>query len=547
MLLPVVHNTRGGRRAAGSSTAGPIVAAAVVLGCIHSAIAQTLPSGAGYQIGDGAIPVVAPNRGIQGWATEASFTAQATLTNNANYGESNVRAGDLVLEFVPALNFNRQGGRLKVDGYVALDMLGYVDGTQASSILPRANILANLEAIDNLFFVDASLFAGQSVENPFLPRSAYSSTNNLYTSTQARLAPYFTGKVGQYVNWQVRSDMTYTWTSQTDNPTGNAFYVRNLAEVVRAPTPLGLTLRLTNDLTRIQDQVQPDQTLNTALAIVDYAFTPQFTFGLRGGYETTTYTAEEVAGPIYGANLSWQPSPLTSLIGYWEQRFYGPSYQFQASHRQRRLASSASFYRTITTYPQVLLQIPATNSVTGLLNAILVARFPDPIERAEAVQDLVTRQALPQSLPAGAYIYNQSANILTGGNANWALIGTRNTLSLNLFYLKTELLPDASIPPTFLVFNNNIQQGGGVTLSHTLSPVISLNGTLSTQYTRGFGPSEGLNTRQGLANLQANWQMSPRSTLFVGTRYQYQNTGSPALADTVSSEFAIFTGLFHRL
>ena len=73
---------------------------------------------------------------------------------------------------------------------------------------------------------------------------------------------------------------------------------------MRAPTPLGLTLRLTNDLTRIQDQVQPDQTLNTALAIVDYAFTPQFTFGLRGGYENTTYTAIEEAGPIYGAQSS---------------------------------------------------------------------------------------------------------------------------------------------------------------------------------------------------------------------------------------------------
>jgi uncharacterized protein (PEP-CTERM system associated) len=546
MQHPAAKNRRSERRTLRVSAAGRVVAA-IAVGCVQSAVAQTLPSGAGYQIGDGSIPVVAPKRGVQGWATEASFTAQATLTNNANYGESSVRAGDLVLEFIPALNFNRQGGRLKVDGYIALDMLAYVDGTQASSILPRANILANLEAIDNLFFVDASLFAGQSVENPFLPRSAYSSTNNLYTSTQARLAPYFKGSVGQYVTWLVRSDVSYTWTSQSDNPTGNAFYVRNVAEVVRAPTPLGLTLRLTNDLTRIQDQVQPDQTLNTALGIVDYAFTPQFTFGLRGGYETTTYTAEEVAGPIYGANLAWKPSPLTNLIGYWEQRFYGPSYQFEASHRQRRLASSASFYRTITTYPQVLLQIPATNSVTGLLNAILVARFPDPIERAGAVQDLVTRQGLPQSLPAGAYIYNQSANILTGGNANWALIGTRNTLSLNLFYLKTELLPDASIPPTFLAFNNNIQQGGGVTLSHTLSPVISLNGTLSTQYTKGFGPSEGLNTRQGLASVQTNWQMSPRSTLFVGTRYQYQNSGSPALADTVSSEFAIFTGLFHRL
>ena len=209
--------------------------------------------------------------------------------------------------------------------------------------------------------------------------------------------------------------------------------------MVRAPTPLGLTLRLTNDFTRIQDQVQPDQTLNTALAIVDYAFTPQFTFGLRAGYENTTYTAVEEAGPIYGANLSWRPSPTSSLVGYWEERFYGPNYQFLASHRQRRLASSATFYRTITTYPQVLLQIPPTGSVAGLLNAILVARFPDPTVRQQQVLDLINRQALPEALPAGAYIYNQSANILTGGNVNFALLGVRNTLALNIFYLKTEL------------------------------------------------------------------------------------------------------------
>jgi uncharacterized protein (PEP-CTERM system associated) len=194
----------------------------------------------------------------------------------------------------------------------------------------------------------------------------------------------------------------------------------------------------------------------------------------------------------------------------------------------------------------LLFQIPATNSVSGLLNAILVRRFPDPVERADAVADLVTRQGLPQSLPAGAYIYSQSANILTGGNANWALVGVRNTLSFNLFYLKTELLPDARVPPSFLVINNSIQQGGGVTLSHAVTPVVSLNGTLSTWYTRGFGPSEGLNTRQNLVNLQANWQLSPRSTFFFGTFYEFQTSTSAGLG-AEQSQAAVFAGLFHRL
>ena len=93
MPRPVVHDSRSGRRGSKTVSRGSGLSQSPLLGCLQSALAQTLPSGAGYQIGDGAIPVVAPRRGVQGWATEASFTAQATLTNNANYGESNVRAG----------------------------------------------------------------------------------------------------------------------------------------------------------------------------------------------------------------------------------------------------------------------------------------------------------------------------------------------------------------------------------------------------------------------------------------------------------------------
>ena len=300
----------------------------------------------------GAAGAPAPRRGALGWWTGTSLTTQATLTNNSNYGVSAEREGDLIIELTPSFSFNREGSRLRVNGFISLNMLAYVNGTQANEILPQASVLANLEAIENLFFIDASVIANQSFINPFLPRTEFSSTTNQYTYVQGRLAPYFKGNLGQNVSWLIRSDNTYTWNGQTDASLGNVYYVKNLGEIVRAPTPLGLTLRLTNDITRVQNQIQPDQTLNAGLAIVDYAFTPQFTFGLRGGYETTNYTLQETSGPIYGANLAWKPSPLTSLIGYWEERFYGPSYNFQASHRQRRVASSASFYRTISSYPQ---------------------------------------------------------------------------------------------------------------------------------------------------------------------------------------------------
>ena len=65
MPHPAVQNRRSGRRAAESLRRVGFVAA-VAAGCLQSAVAQTLPSGAGYQIGDGSIPVVAPNRGVAG-------------------------------------------------------------------------------------------------------------------------------------------------------------------------------------------------------------------------------------------------------------------------------------------------------------------------------------------------------------------------------------------------------------------------------------------------------------------------------------------------
>ena len=74
-------------------------------------------------------------------------------------------------------------------------MLDYVDGTQTSRILPQVDVLANLEAVENLFFIDGSVVANQSLVNPFLPRAEFSSTNNQYTYAQARLAPYLQGQL----------------------------------------------------------------------------------------------------------------------------------------------------------------------------------------------------------------------------------------------------------------------------------------------------------------------------------------------------------------
>lgn len=488
-----------------------------------------------------------PNATAQTWRSEASIGAEATLTNNANYGVGTEREGDLIFNVFPSISFARDGGRVRVAGTASLNMIGYVDGVQTSRILPQANILANIEAVEQHFFIDLSVAANQNIINPFLPQPGFTSTENQFTYWQGRIVPYLQGNIGPNLRWLVRSDNSYTYTTQTGNPLGDSYFGSQSAEMVRTPTPLGYSVRLQADRTRIQDQVQADQTLESAIATVNYAFSPQLTFGLRGGYETTNYTSNEQSGPIYGFDIAWSPSPLTRLTGYWQDRFYGSNYLVDATHRQRQMAFSINASRSVATYPQLLLTIPATGNVSGLLNAILIARFPDPIERERQVQELINRQGLPSALPGGTNIYSQSANVLTNASGTAALIGVRNTLALNIYYLKTDQLADPKIPPTFIAFNNNIQQGATLSLTHNLTPTTTLTSSLGGYETNGFGQTEGLNSKSASAQFQVNWQVTPRNSVFAGSQYQWQRSTNSTVNFGSSSEASVFAGIVYRL
>ena len=172
----------------------------------------------------------------QRWNIDSSVEAQATLTNNANYDVGAQSEGDLIFNVRPAVSFTREGSRLRVAGAASLNAVWYVDGVQTNRVLPQANILANLEAIDQLFFIEAALLANQSVLNPFLPTSAADSTFNKYTYVQGRVSPYLQGNVGNNWRYLVRSDNSYTYSTQADAQLDNAYYGRHVAEVVRVAT-----------------------------------------------------------------------------------------------------------------------------------------------------------------------------------------------------------------------------------------------------------------------------------------------------------------------
>jgi uncharacterized protein (PEP-CTERM system associated) len=480
----------------------------------------------------------------QTWQTEASISAQATVTNNASFDSGSNKESDVIINVVPAFSFSRQGDRLRANGYVALNMIGYVQGTETSRILPQASILGEVEAVERFFFIEGAFNVSQDLVNPFLPRPDSASTFNTYTYGQARVSPYIKGNFSPTLRYLLRSDNTYTFSTQTDAELSNSYTGNHFGEIERTPEPFGWSVLVRREVTRFEDQAQaqPNLTYDTALGRLTAALTPQLIVGARVGYENTNYTLSDTSGSIYGADVAWSPTPVDRVEGYWENRFFGPSYQLNASHRGPQLAAGLGMSRLLSTYPQVLLSLPQTGNVSGMLDAILISRYPDPIERSRQVQDLIARQGLPQSIPGGANIYTESANIVTSGTADLALIGVRNTLLFLLFYSETKELPDARLPPGFLTFTNSEQRGASVTLAHRLTPQATLNAITRYTETRGLDLDADDYTNQALAQLQYTHQLAPRSNAFAGVRYQVVSTN----VGIDANEAALLVGFTHR-
>jgi uncharacterized protein (PEP-CTERM system associated) len=276
-----------------------------------------------------------------------------------------------------------------------------------------------------------------------------------------------------------------------------------------------------------------------------YALTSTANFGIRGGYESTSYVLQNKNQAIFGAELSWRPSERTDFFSLVERRFFGTGWQLRFTHRMARVAWNMAWTRDVVSSPQAFITLPPTNNVAALLDAALTTRYPDPTERSRAVADLIAREGIPTSLSTQTSLFAQRLGLTQGANASVVFVGVRNSLAFSGYRTKSEDLAD-SVFSSFIVGSANLKQtGGSVSLSHLLTPATSL--TLVGSYVRaqGVGRDQGLNSKQNAVRLQVTHQLAPKSSMFAGARVQRFDSNVPGLS-TSAHERAGFVGLSHR-
>lgn len=477
------------------------------------------------------------------WFLEPGFDARVHWTSNSDFGHSG-GSEDTVVEMRPRLVFRGEGARLRLQGSAHLNGLAYVNRTQDSRVLPDADVLANLELAERLFFVEAEYRAMPITEDPFGVRSEAASTVNTVTATQARLSPYIEGRAPNDIRYGLRSDNT--WAREVGPAEGattsDGYFGLHKVYVQKVPRPLGWRVEAERSYSSFDAVDRPSVGLSQARVFVDYAFSPEFMVAVTAGRESGDLLTGVDQRNIAGAQARWDPSPRTTIDLLREERFFGPSWAFAFNHRMPRLAWTVNLRRDLETTTQSLFELPAAANVSALLDSMYITRYPDPVERARVVQDLIASNGLSTATLGSTPLLADRVSIVTRHEASMVYTGVRHTLALSGYRVLTSDASETSSPATGTPEGNNLQFGASVELTHRLSQLLGLNVTLDWSRIRALASIGDDETTQRSLRIQFNLQAAPKTSAFFGGRLRQIQSNVVAQG----KEGSVFVGLDHR-
>lgn len=524
-----------------------VACAAATVPVVAQIAPWTPPAGsAGASVGaTGGIgaPTVGASGSSPGTPWTSSVLLQFTATDNVNLSPSGAAEGGLVSEITPSLAVNHQGSRTRLVGSVSLPVVLYLPSDVASDrVFPSVNLAGDAELVRNFFYVEGAINVSEQFFDPFgaQPVSLSNASQNRYRSSSYRVSPFIRGSTPQNTSYELRYDNVWTNLSGAPVSTNNSYYQTFSAFASNTQSTLGWSLSGNYTDIDFNRQSPINQQLYRARAI--YNVNPLWQVSASAGYERNEFTATSSSGPIYGVGFVWRPSPRTNLVGDWEHRFFGSSYNVSLDHVRPLSVWRFQASRSITSYPQQFASVPGGVNIAAFLNGLFVLRVPDPTERAQRVNQFIQDRGLPATTSGPVNLYSEQILLQESATATVGLLGLRNSVFLSAFYVKSEPITASGnvLPPLFVTGNNNTQIGGSAVWSRQLSPsmrfVLSLDG-VETRANAGAGAE----TRQGTLRVALSRPISAATSGFVGGRYQ-------ALTSNVAPEYhevAAFVGINH--
>ncbi len=477
-----------------------------------------------------------------------AVSGRVTATNNAGFTSKEVARSDLIVDVAPSLGLSLVGANYALEGSLGLDAVTYAGNEQPSEIFPRARLAFRSNPVERFFYLDASVDATTTTNDPFAARIDASSPYAPQAVTQyaMHVSPYVQARPLPNLRFLARSDND--WIRRQNGAAASSTidrdvrFQRNVVRLEREPVPFGVLAEVTSEDTRYASQSEAALSLDAARVGVNYMLDPQLVLGLILGREHSAFALTDDYDSIRGVSLRWTPTERTNFSVLSEKRFFGRGWEAAFAHRSPLLAISAAWRRRPITDPVSLGVAPAGSDLAALLDSILTTRIPNDADRARAVQDYLQKRNLPSTLTEAVEVLGQTARLNEAGSVTMALMGARQLVSFTLFRQRDTDLRRANQTSLVVSADESRQYGGSILYSRQLTPQRTFEAIATGVATNGQGLRLGDYTRDWSLMLMLTEALTPRSNVTLGFNRQLVRSN----VVTSTQETRIFVGGSHR-
>ena len=474
---------------------------------------------------------------------EPRMSVGATVSNNANLSATNPQS-EQQLEISPGLRVVMNGPRLQGFLDYSLRTLYYAQDTARDNLRHALNAGGTFNAWDNRAFIDFSGVIEDQAISAFSPTSGALGDTNRAETANFRLSPYLRGRLAGDTDAELRYSLE-TRNTQASNRSDLTVQSLSLALGSR---PQGQTLgwSLNASSQEVDYSLGRDTSADTVRAGLIVGITPQLRSTVYVGVESNDIlTPANKSYNTVGIDLDWRPSNRSRVFVGLEDRYFGNAHNIALEHRSARTVWRFTDTRGVVDSPLQAAQ-SSLGSISSLLDNLYAATVPDPIERARRVSAELLSLGLPPDAQIFQSFLTSSATIDRAQSLSLALVGQRTVVTFALNRKRSNRLQSVfSLGDDFDNTSRIDQQGWSVNVGHRLTPISSLNASLSRDNNEGSGTGLAQRNRNTSFGLGYTTRLAQRTSGSLQLRHtRYNNSASSATG--AYGETAISGLLTHR-